>query len=126
MAGSPSRRSRTRTVPAGQRHVEHQHRSGLDVGHPGGRLAELHRAVAADQLGALVVDETDPDRVPADLGPPPAHPQHQVGAAVHRRKGRTQTCWKMPSTRELALLVDERVVGEDREVDVQLRPPGWR
>jgi hypothetical protein len=33
---------------------------------------------------------------------------------------------KDAENRELALLIDERVIGEDGEIDLQLRPPGWR
>jgi hypothetical protein len=29
-----------------------------------------------------------------------------------------------PQDRELALLIDQRVIGEDREIDLQLRRPG--
>ena len=74
---------------AGQGNVEHQHRAGLDVDHAGRRLAELHRALAAQQLGPAVIHEADPDGVDADLGAPAAHPQHQVGAGIDRRESWT-------------------------------------
>ena len=70
----------------GKGNVEHQHRSGLDVHHARRRLAELHRALAAEQLGAGVVHEADADRVHADLRAAPPHPQHQVGSGTHRRE----------------------------------------
>src|SRR5262245_53678199 len=49
-----------------ERHVEHQHRTGLHLGDAGGRLAELHRALAAHQLFPFVVDESNPDAMLAD------------------------------------------------------------
>src|ERR1041384_7055610 len=90
----------------------------LDLGGPWGRLAELHRAVAAHELGAGVVHEADPERVLADLGAPPTHPHDQVGARVHRRKGRDPHVLEHAQHRELAVLIDQRVIGEDREIDL--------
>jgi hypothetical protein len=108
----------------GQWQVEHQHRPGLDIGHARRRFPELDGALAFDQRGSLFVDETDPHRVLTDLGPPAAHPEHQMGAWMDRRKCRHPDVLKQPQDRQLALLVDEGVVGEDGEVEDQIRPRG--
>jgi hypothetical protein len=54
-----------------------------------------------------------------------AQPHHEVGARVHRRKPAHPHVPEDAKHRQLALLVEEGIVGEDRKVDVQLRPPGW-
>jgi hypothetical protein len=52
-------------------------------------------------------------------------PHHEVGARVHRRKPAYPDVPEDAKHRQLALLVEEGVVREDREVDVQVRSPGW-
>jgi hypothetical protein len=107
----------------GQRDVEHQHGARLDVGDAGRRLAELYGTVAAEQLGAALVDEPDPDGVPPDLRAAAAHPQYKVRAGVHRGKLADPDVLEDPEDGELALLVDQCIVRQDREIDVQLRSP---
>ena len=51
VATSPSRAiSKAYEPGTGQGNIEDQHRTGLNVHHAGGRLAELHRALATQQL----------------------------------------------------------------------------
>ena len=110
----------------GQGHVEDQHGSGLDVHHARRRLTELDRALAAEQLGATVVHEPDPDGVDADLGPAATHPKHQVGARADRREIAQPDMLKDAEDAQLALLVDQGVVGDDGKIEVQVTPPGSR
>lgn len=109
----------------GQGEIEDEHGARLDVGDAGGRFAELHRAFALDERGALVVHETDPHGVMTDLRPPPAHSEHEVGTGMDRRKAGHPDVLEEAQHRELALLIDQRVVGEDGEIEMQLRSPEW-
>jgi hypothetical protein len=108
----------------GQGDIEDQHSASLDIHHAGGRLAELDRSLAPQQLGAGVVDEPDPDGVDTNLGPPPAHPEHQVGARADGGELGEPHVLEDAQHAELALLVDQGVVGDQREVEMQLRTPG--
>jgi hypothetical protein len=104
---------------AGKWHVEHQHGTGLDVDHAGGGFTELYRPLATQELAAAVVHETDSYGVDADLGAPAADPQHQVGARVHRREVREPDVLKHTEHAKLALLIDQGVVRNDREIEMQ-------
>lgn len=59
-----------------------------------------------------------------DLGATPAHPEDEVRPRMHGWEGDDPYVLEDPQDRELALLVDQRVVGEDREIDLQVRRPG--
>jgi len=110
----------------GQRKVEDQDRPGLHIGHPRWRLPELHGAFALDQGRSLLIHKTDPHRMLADLGPPPAYSQDQMGARVNGGKPRHPHVLKQTQHRQLALLVDQGVVGKDREIEDQITPREWR
>jgi hypothetical protein len=71
----------------------------------------------------LCVDEADANAVQPDLGAPPAHAEHEMGAWVHRGKRAHPHMLEDAKNGELALLIDQGVVREDREVDVQLSSP---
>jgi hypothetical protein len=43
---------------------------------------------------------------------------------MHRRKGLDVDVLEQPQHGQFALLVDERIVGQDREVEEQLSSPG--
>jgi hypothetical protein len=101
----------------GQGQIEDQHRARLHVRDSRGRLAEVHRPFALDQLGTLIVYEADPHPVLADLGAPTAEAEHQVGAGMHRREVGHPDMLEQPEHRQLALLVDEGVVCQDGEVE---------
>jgi hypothetical protein len=105
---------------AGKRHVEHQDSTGLDIYHPGGRLAELHRALAAEELAPTLVDKADPDGMDPDLGTPAPHPEHQVGAGVHRREIGQPHVLEHAEHAELALLIDQGVIGNDGKIEMQV------
>lgn len=109
-----------------QRDVEYEHGPGLHVGDPRGRFPELHSTVAVQQLVALIVNEADAQGVTPDLGPPSPHPEHEVGSGMHRGELRHPHVLEESEHRQLALLVDQRVVGQDREIEQQIRTPGWR
>jgi hypothetical protein len=100
--------------------IKDQHRTRLDVHHAGRRLAELYGALSAEELVPLLVHETNADGVNADLGPSATHPQNEVSAGVDRRKVGQPDVLKHAQHAELALLVDQGVVGDDRKVEVQV------
>jgi hypothetical protein len=100
--------------------IEHQHRPGLDVDHSGRRLPELHRALSPEELIPILVDEPDANGVNADFGPSASHPQDEVSARVDGGKVGQPDVLKHAQHAELALLVDQGVVGDDGEVEVQL------
>jgi hypothetical protein len=104
---------------ARQGHVEDEHRAGLHVDHSGRRLAELHRALTAEQLGSGLIYEANPYSMNADLGAAPPNPKHQVCPGIHRREIGEPDVLKHAEHAELALLIDQGVVRDDREVEVQ-------
>jgi hypothetical protein len=61
----------------------------------------------------------------ADLGPAPAHPEHQVRARMDGGEGGDPDVLEQAQDRKLALLVDQGVIGEDREIEKQVTAPGW-
>jgi hypothetical protein len=71
----------------------------------------------------MLVHEPDAEFVRADLGPAAPHPDYQVGARVHRREALDPDMLEDSQYAQLAVLVDERVVGQDCEVDLQLSSP---
>jgi hypothetical protein len=104
---------------ARQGHVEDEHRAGLHVDHSGRWLAELYRALTAEQLGSRLVDKANPDGMNTDLGAPPPNPEHQVSPGIYRREIGEPDVLKHAEHAELALLVDQGVVRDDRKVEVQ-------
>jgi hypothetical protein len=110
---------------AGKRNVEDEHGAGFHVHYTGGRLAELHRALAAEELGAGLVHEPDPDRVDPDLGAPPPNPEDQVGTGADGGEVGQPHVLEDAQDAQLPLLVYQRVIGDQREVEMQLRIPGW-
>jgi hypothetical protein len=104
---------------ARQGHIEDQHGTGLHVNYSGRWLAELHRALTAEQLGSRLVDEANPDGMNTNLGSPPPNSEHQVSPGIYRRKIREPDVLKHAEHAELALLVNQGVVRDDCEVEVQ-------
>src|SRR3989449_8973299 len=90
-----------------------------DLGDPRGRLREGHAAVAAQDLRSLLVHETNLDRMLADLRALPLEAQDEVEPRVHRGELLHPDVLKHAEHGELSGLVDERVVGDDGEVEVQ-------
>src|SRR5438034_11370115 len=66
-----------------ERHVEHENRSCLDVGHPRGRLREVHGTVAAQDLRVLLVQEADLHLVRSE--------ERRVGKSVDLGVGASKT-----------------------------------
>ena len=85
---------------------------------PAGRLADLHVPLATQDLAARVVHQLDQDGVIADLGAPALEPQHQMEARMDRREALDPDAVEDPQHRQLAVLVDDRVVADQRELDV--------
>jgi hypothetical protein len=61
-----------------------------------------------------------------DFRTPAPDPQHQMRPRVQGGEARYPDVLKEAQNRELAVLVDQGVVGEDGEVEEQVTPPGWR
>src|SRR5690349_5080608 len=101
-----------------QRHVEHQYRARLDVGDARGRLREVHGAVAAQDLGVLLVQQLDLYLVLSYLRALALEAQHQMEARVHRGKLLHPDVLEDAEYGELARLIHERVVGDHGEVEV--------
>ena len=110
---------------AGQGNVEHQHRTCFDVDHPGGWLPKLNGALAAEQLAATLIHETNPDGVNSDFRSPSANPEDEVGAGVDRGEIRQPDVLEHAQHTELALLVDQGVVGHYGKVEMQVSGPEW-
>lgn len=108
-------------VRAGTRQgqIEDQHGARFHVHHSRRRLTEVHGTFPLDQFVPLVVHEPDPHPVLPDLGAPAAEAEHQVGARMHRGEVRHPHMLKEPEDRELALLVDEGIVRQNREIEEQ-------
>jgi hypothetical protein len=104
----------------GQRHIEDQDGSGFHVDHTGGRLPKLDRALATQQLAAAFIHEADSDGMHPDLGSAATNPEHQVGARIHRWEVREPDMLKHAEDTELSLLVDQGVIGDDREIEMQV------
>src|SRR4029077_1742321 len=102
-----------------ERHVEHENRSGLDVGHSRGRLGEVHAAVAAEDLGVLLVHQPDLHLVLADLGALPLEAEHEVQTGMHGGELLHPDVLEDPQHRQFSGLIDDRIVGDDGEVEVQ-------
>lgn len=102
-----------------ERHVEHKHGTGFHIRDPGRGFSELNRALTAEQLGARLIHEADPDPVDPDFRPPSPHAQHEVRARMDRGEIGDPYVLKDSQDGELALLVDEGVVGENRKVESQ-------
>jgi hypothetical protein len=102
-----------------QGHVEDKHGAGLHVHHAGRRLTELHRTLTAEELGPGLVHEANPYGMDADLGAPPPDPEHQVSPGIYRREIGEPDVLKHAEHAQLALLIDQGVVRDDRKVEVQ-------
>jgi hypothetical protein len=111
---------------SGEGQVEHEDRTGLDLGDAGWGLAELHSPVTLEQGGAVVVHEPDAHRVVADLAASATDPQDQVCPGVNGRELGHPDVLEQPQDRELSLLVDQGVISQDSEVEEQVSSPGWR
>ena len=103
----------------GERDVEDQHRPGLHIHDTGGRLAELDRSFAAEQLVSSLVHEPDTNRVDSDLGTSSTDPQHEMGAGTDGREAGEPDVLEDAKNAELSLLIDEGVIGDEREVEMQ-------
>jgi hypothetical protein len=110
----------------GKRNIEHQNRAGFDVDYARRRLAELDRTLTAQQLGAVLVHKADSNRMNADLGSPSPHSQDKVRPGADRREVGDPDMLKDAEHAQLALLIDEGIVGDEGEVEMQLRSPGWK
>jgi hypothetical protein len=108
-----------------QGNVEHQHRSCLDIYHSSRGLAELDGSLSSQQFISSVVDEPDSDGMHPDLSASAPYPQNQVGAGVHRRKIGEPDVLKDAEYAQLALLVDQGIVGDHGKIEMQLSRPGW-
>jgi hypothetical protein len=105
---------------AGEGHVEHQHRTSLHVHHTCGWLPELNRPLSSQELTTAFIDEANPDGMDADFGSAAPDPEYQMSPRVHRGKIREPNVLKHPEYAQLALLIDQGVVGHDGKIEMQL------
>jgi hypothetical protein len=103
----------------GKGHVEHQHGAGFHIHDTRGRLTELDGAFTAEKLRAGVIHKLDANGMGADFGTAAPDPKHRVGARVNGWKVREPDMLKHAEHAELALLIDQGVVGDNSEVEVQ-------
>jgi len=110
------------SILAGARegNIEYQHRSGLDVHHSSRWFAELNGALAAQQLVSSLINEPDADGMDTDLGAPAPYPQNEVGAGIHRRKVGEPDVLKDAKYAQLALLIDQGIIGHHGKIEMQL------
>lgn len=108
---------------AGQGYVEYQHRSCLQFGHSGRRLAEFHGSLAAKEFLALIIHKTDLDPVGADFGPLSPDPQHQMRPRVGRGEISHPDVLEDSQYGQLALLVDQGIVRQYRKIELQVSSP---
>jgi hypothetical protein len=95
-----------------ERYVKHEHGAGLDLRDPRRWLGKRDGAVAVDDLGFTVVDQSDADRVLAELRASPFQTHDEVHAGVYDGKVVYPNVLEDPHNGELAILVDECVVTE--------------
>ncbi len=79
----------------------------------------MHGALATEQFGSCFVHEPDADGVHPDFRPAPANPEHQMGPRVDRGEASHPHVLEDAKDRELALLIDQGVISQDREIDLQ-------
>ena len=104
---------------AGKRDVEHQHRSGLDIHDAGRRLAELHRP--SPPSSSFPPSSTNRIRIvctPISVRRPRTRSTRCVRGHT-AGKAREPHVLEYAEDAELALLVDEGVVSDEREVEMQ-------
>jgi hypothetical protein len=106
---------------SGQGYIEHQDGTGLDIDHAGGRLAELNGPLSAQQLVAAFIHKPNANGVHPNLGTPTPNSEHQMSPGVHCREIREPDVLEHAQDTELALLVDQGVIGDDGEIEMQLR-----
>jgi hypothetical protein len=109
----------------GEGNVEHQYRSSLDIHHPRRWLTELHGAFPSEELVATLVHKADADGMNPDFRAASSHPQHQVSARVDCGKVGQPDVLKHAKHAQLSLLIDEGIIGDNREIEVQLSRPVW-
>jgi hypothetical protein len=104
----------------GKGHVEHQYRTGLNVNHACGWLSELNRALSSEELTSTLIDEANPDGMYTDFGSAAPDPEHQMGPGVHRGKIGEPNVLKHAQHAQLALLIDQGIVGYNGKIEMQL------
>ena len=108
-------------VLAGPRegYVEDQHCTGFHVHYTGRWLTKLDGALSTQKLGAGVVHKADANGMCADLRPASPHPKDEMSPGVDGREVREPDVLEHAEHAELALLIDQGVVGDNSEVEVQ-------
>jgi hypothetical protein len=102
-----------------QRHVEHEHGTGLHVHDARRRLTELDRTLAAEQLSAGVVYEANTYGVRADLSASATNSKNEMSSGIDRREIRQPDMLKHAQHAELALLIYKGVVRDNSKIEVQ-------
>lgn len=104
---------------AGQRQVEHHHGRRLDINHTGRWLIDMHRAAVLQDHLTRRIEQLNRERVRTNLGAPAAKQDDEIGPCMQGRKLRDRDVPPDPDDRQLAELIDQRVIAEQRNVGLQ-------
>jgi hypothetical protein len=102
-----------------QRQVEDQHSGGIQIYHPGWRFVDLHHPGLLESEVAGGIEELDPKFVATKFGTAPAEMEHEMSPRVHGRELLYRNMAPDAQHGELAPLVQEGVIAEQREVDAR-------
>jgi hypothetical protein len=115
---SPSTVISKRYCPACRNSVEYQHSRGFDFGYSGRRLGEVYRTGAPQELGTVFVHELDLDLMLPHLGALSFQTEHQMQSRMHGGELRHPDVLEDPEHGHLARLIDQGVIGDNREIEM--------
>jgi hypothetical protein len=100
-----------------ERQVDHDDSWRLDFLHPGWRFHQLQTRRVIEQYIAIRRVQPDSQLMIADFSPQAAHQQHHVGPGMNGRVLRDGNMPPDADHRQLALLVDQRVIAQQGQID---------
>jgi hypothetical protein len=109
-----------RVLPGSRQwNVEYEHGAGLHIHDAGGRLAKLHRTLTTQQLTTRVVYEAYANGVRANFSTSSPYSENQMSPGVNRGEVRQPDMLKHAEHAELALLIDQGIISDNRKIEVQ-------
>jgi hypothetical protein len=99
--------------------IEHEDGGRLEVNDARRRLVHLHHAALFQHDLAGRTQQLHPEFVIAELGTPAAKVQHEMRPGVHGRELLHGDVSPQSQHRKLAVLVEDGVVAEEREIDAR-------